>query len=234
MSLEPTEAELLRSVVESILSDVHTSIPGRVVKYNATTQTADVEIVVQRAEIGASGAIVHETYPVIPNVPVGWMSGNGYSFQFTLAVGDGVWLVFSEAAIANWRETGELSPPGDTERHDLSYPIALPIARHSKQPLPLNGVGAMLRVPEGGSLNITSGSAPAFVPRDDRLQTELNRIKDDIATLKSAISDGFGAINVAAGSAFNGATLCQTPFDGATASIPSNPGTTASATLKAQ
>lgn len=146
MSLEPTEAELLRSVIESKLVDVHTSIPARVVKYDATTQTADCEIVVQRAEIAEDGATAIETYPIIPNVPVGWPSGGGYSLQFPLAKGDGVWLVFSEAAISGWRQTGEVSPPGDLDRHDISYPIALPCARHNKQPLP-EATGAMLATP---------------------------------------------------------------------------------------
>lgn len=233
MSLAPSEPELLRNVIASYLSDVHTSIPGRIVKYDAATQTADVEIVVQRAEVAESGATVHETCPVIPNVPIGWPSGGGYSLQFPLAVGDGVWLVFSEASIANWRETGDVSPPGDLERHDISYPVALPCARHSKQPLPTATV-ALLTVPSGGTLNVSAGGSPVFVPRDDKLQTELNRIKDDLATLKSATSTAFGAISVAAGSAFNGTLLCKTPFDTATSSVPSNPGSTASATLKAQ
>lgn len=233
MSLEPSEADLLRNVIESRLADVHTSIPGRVVKYTATTQVADVEIVVQRAEIGESGACVHETYPVIPNVPVGWMHGGGYSLHFpALAPGDGVWLIFSEAAIANWRETGEVSPPGDLERHDLSYPIALPIARHSKAPLPYSGGSdAQLRVPGGGALFVTSGGSPQFVPLDNKLQTELNRISSDLSALKAAIGAGFTAVGI--GAAANG-PAGKTAFDGAAAAIPSSVGTTASATLKAQ
>jgi hypothetical protein len=146
VSLEPTEAELLREAIASALTDVHTSIPARVVSYDAATQTADCEIVILRAEQGESGATVHETYPIVPNVPVGWPSGGGYSLQFQLEAGDGVWLVFSEAAIAQWRETGDISPPGDLDRFDISYPIALPCARHSGQPLP-EAMGAMLKAP---------------------------------------------------------------------------------------
>jgi hypothetical protein len=233
VSLEPTEAELLREVIESRLADVHTSIPGRIVKYDAATQTADVEIVIQRAEQSESGTIVHETFPVIPNVPVGWQSGGGYSFQFPLAVGDGVWLLFSEAAIANWRETGDVSPPGDLDRFDISYPIALPCARPRSKAL-VTATTAYMVVPSGGSLRVTVDSPgnPAYaVPLDNRLQTELNRIKDDIASLKTAIGAGFTAVG--AGAAANG-PAGKTAFDSSAIAIPSDVGTTASSTLKAQ
>lgn len=230
MSLEPSEAELLREVIESRLTDVHTSIPGRVVSYDAATQTADIEIVIQRAEQAASGAIVHETYPVIPNVPVGWPSGGGYSFQFPLSPGDGVWLVFSEASIATWRETGEVSPPGDLDRHDLSYPIALPCARPKGKALPAVNV-ADLRVPGGGRLEVSSGGATEPVALANLVLNELNRVNADINTLKAAIGAGFTAVG--AGAAANGA-LGKTAFDTDAASIPNSVSSVAAQTLRAQ
>lgn len=229
--IEPTEAELLREVIESRLADVHTSIPARIVSYDADKQVADCEIVIRRAEQTDSGSVVHEDYPVIPNVPVGWPSGGGYSLQFPLEKGDGVWLVFSEAAIAQWRETGELSAPGDLDRHDLSYPIALPCARHDGQPLP-QGSDALLTVPSGGTLSVsTDGGTPQPIPRDDYLQTELDRINGHIDTLKTAIGTGFTAVG--AGTSANG-PAGKSAFDTAAGSIPTGPGPTASDTLKAE
>ena len=227
MSLEPSEAELLRNVIESRLADVHTSIPGRVVKYDAAKQTADIEIVIQRAEQAESGATVHETIPVIPNVPVGWPSGGGYSFQFPLSPGDGVWLVFSEAAIANWRETGDVSPPGDLDRFDISYPIALPIARHKGQALPSVTV-ADLRVPGGGRLEVSSGGTTFAVALDNLVQQQLERIKNDITVLKAATLAGLGGVTGGAGgvAAFNSSPGAAT--------IPSSVGSVAATTLKAQ
>jgi hypothetical protein len=82
--------------------------------------------------------------------------------------------------------------------------------------------GALLTVPGGGAFSVSSGGELVFVPRDDKLQAELNRIKADILTLKSAT----GAIASAAGV---GAAFVE-----ATATVPSSPGATASATLKAE
>lgn len=230
MSLEPSEAELLREVIESRLTDVHTSIPGRVVSYDAATQTADIEIVIQRAEQASSGAIVHETYPVIPNVPVGWPSGGGYSFQFPLSPGDGVWLVFSEASIATWRETGDVSPPGDLDRFDLSYPIALPCARPKDKALPAVTVGA-LRVPAGGKFEVSAGGTAQAVALANLVFDELQRVNSHINALKAAIGAGFTAVG--AGAAANGA-LGKTAFDADAASIPTGVGNVGAQTLLAQ
>lgn len=198
MSLQPTEAELLREVIDSRLTELYTSIPARIVKYDATTQTADCEIVILRAETAESGATVHETYPVIPNVPVGWMSGGGYSLQFPLNKGDGVWLMFSMAATANWRETGEVSPPGDRDLHDISYPIAIPCARHNGQALPV-ATGALLTVPPGGSFNVsTGGGTPEPAALASKVNANFDALLNLLQTWTVVPNDGGAALKTAA------------------------------------
>src|SRR5690606_32376085 len=39
--------------------------------------------------------------------------------------GNHVWVMFSEAAMAQWRTTGQISEPADLRRHDLSYACAI-------------------------------------------------------------------------------------------------------------
>lgn len=205
MSVQPTEAELIREAIASALSDAHTSIPARVLKYNPATATkqatVDCEIVILRAEQAESGATIHERYPNVPNVPIGWPSGGGYSLQFPLNPGDGVWLVFSEAAIANWRETGDISPPGDLDRFDISYPIALPCARHDKQLLPA-GTGALLTVPDGGSFAVsTAGGEPKAVAMAEEVNANFQAIKDLLTTTWVPVpNDGGAALKTAASS----------------------------------
>lgn len=198
MSLEPDMTELLREVIESRLADVHTSIPGRVVSYDASTQTADVEIVIFRADQAETGEVVHEAYPVVPNVPVAWPSGGGYSLQLPLAAGDGVWLVFSEAAVANWRDTGDVSPPGDLDRHDLSYPIAIPGARHKGQALPAT-TSALLTVPSGGSFAVSTAGGPAkAVAMAEEVNSNFQAIKDLFTAWSPVAQDGGLSLKTAA------------------------------------
>lgn len=126
MPIVPTDAELIRAAIESRLIDLHTSMPAVVVVYNPLLQTVDVQPVIKRALESQSGEIVHETLPIIHNVPMQWPGGGGYAMQFPILPGEHVWLIFSEAATAQWRSTGQLSEPVDLRRHDLSYACAIP------------------------------------------------------------------------------------------------------------
>jgi hypothetical protein len=122
---EPTDAEVIRTAIDSRLLSLHTSMPGVVVAYNPALQTADVQPVIERAVPTSDGDIEHERLPVIHNVPVEWPGGGGYAMVFPILPGDFVWLIFSEVATAKWRATGQISEPGDLRRHDLSYAMAL-------------------------------------------------------------------------------------------------------------
>ncbi len=133
--IEPDLAQLILDAIDSRLLDVHTSITGRVQTYNATKQVADVVPCVKRAYLDADGGVVHEDLPVIPNVPVMWPRGGGFALHFPLKAGDHVELFFQEAAIASWRDTGDVCEPGDLRRHSLSYPIAIAGISQASKPI---------------------------------------------------------------------------------------------------
>lgn len=135
MAQDPSPAEVMRLAIDNRLLDVHTALPGRVKSYDPDTQCADIQAMVMRCVTKRDGSKILEELPIIPNVPVGWIRGGGYWMQFPLNVGDFVILLFSEAAMAQWRESGELSEPGDIRRHDLSYPWALPCCGPNKDAL---------------------------------------------------------------------------------------------------
>lgn len=126
MPLEPDLTEVLDEVLESWALDLHTAIPGKIKSYDAAKQTAEVIVQVRTQTPKEDGSLQAEEAPVLPNVPVQWPRGGGYALHFPLAPGDFVLLVFSEAAIGHWRETGQLSDPGDLRRHSISYPVAIP------------------------------------------------------------------------------------------------------------
>ena len=62
----PTMAEVIRTVLDSALADVHTCLPGKIVTYDKAKQKASVQIQLQRKY--EDGGLV--TLPAIPNVPV--------------------------------------------------------------------------------------------------------------------------------------------------------------------
>jgi hypothetical protein len=126
MALDPTLAEVLNDWLDSRMGDLHVAMPGKVTAYDRATQTAEVEPQIQQALLKPDGGRENIALPKIPNVRVLWPRAGGAYLHMPMAVGNYVLLVFNEAAIALWRETGEVSPAGDLERHGLSYPYAIP------------------------------------------------------------------------------------------------------------
>ncbi len=174
MPLEPTWQEIISEAIESRLLELHTAIPGKVVSYDAATQTAEVTPVVQRAEPREDGGNTLTPLPSIPNVPVQWPRGGGMALCFPLRAGDHVLLVFSEAAIGHWRASGELAPPGDLRRHCLGYPVAIPGIAPEQGPIADPGAAGEA-VLSGGVLRVGASSAD-FVALSAKVEAELQKI----------------------------------------------------------
>lgn len=123
----PTLEDVIDEAVCTRLRDLHTAIPGRVVSYDATKQTADVQPLVRYEIPDADGAPTYEELPVLPNVPVLWPRSGSWFLAMPLAEGDTVQLLFNERAIGHWRAgDGEVTHPGDLRLHDLSHAVAIP------------------------------------------------------------------------------------------------------------
>lgn len=125
MPVEPTFAEVITGAIESRLLDLHTCLPGKVVTFDPIGQSVDVQPMVKRAINSYDGELVHEELPIVHNVPIAFPGGGGYVMRFPVTAGDHVWLMFSEAAMSQWRTTGQISEPVDLRRHDLSYACAM-------------------------------------------------------------------------------------------------------------
>lgn len=177
----PTLAEVLRQAIDSRICDVHTSLPGRVVSYDRSTQRADIEIVVRSAVETSDGSYAEEELPVLPDVPIAWLRGGGVSLQLPLRAGDHVWVMFSEVALGNWRVSGQTSSPGDISRHSLSYPVAIPCLAPDTEPLPAaGGSEAAFDVPGGMTLRV-GGTAAQAVALAPLVSAVLNALKAAVA-----------------------------------------------------
>lgn len=125
--IEPSFAEVLRRLSDRTARDVWTSMPGRIVSYDATKREADVLPVVRQPLGGYDDEpVTHEALPVLPGVPVVFPAGGGCSVVWTPTVGDHVLLVFSCIDPGAWRRSGEVSDAGTTRRHGLGGAWAIP------------------------------------------------------------------------------------------------------------
>ena len=159
-----TLQDLLSRFRESLLADLHTSLPGKIVRYDATTQKADVQPLIKERYTDESGATQVRDLPVIPSVPVQFPGAGGYRITFPIATDDTGLVVFSESSLDKWLVSGGAVDPSDDRRHDLTDAVFLPGLRDFGHPL---------------------GSAPtdrATFGKDDGLQIHVDGSKIRIGT----------------------------------------------------
>ena len=130
---DPELAELIRRAIASERADIQVSMPGIVVSYDPSTETATIQPATRRARYNAEDEIVAEEINPIQNVPVIWPSCAAFSFHGVLAAGDGVDLVFSTFSHSGYRNTGSVSTPQDLSPQSLSYPKAYPGFKPKKE-----------------------------------------------------------------------------------------------------
>lgn len=126
MRQDESLAEVVTGAIDSRLLDLHTCMPAIVRSYNDVKGTCKVQPAVKRKIDGED-----ETLPEIDDVLVAWPGAGGAVLKMALAPGDMVWLMFPEADWATYRDTGAVSSVGDQTRHDLTGPVAYPMARVS-------------------------------------------------------------------------------------------------------
>ena len=111
----------IHSLIMNFLSgNVHTSMPGKVVKYDAVKKTVDVKPMLKKAN--PDGTQIE--YPVLPDVPL--LFGETSALSITATVGDVVLLVFSEAGLEKWSPTRVPANTTINRKFSLSDGFAVP------------------------------------------------------------------------------------------------------------
>ncbi len=117
----------LLNLISTVLSDVHTSMPGTIVSYDPATRRAVVRPALSKQL--ADGRVLPA--PEVVSVPVIFPTGSGglAGMTFPVASGDGVMLHFSERSLEAWHTAG--GPiPDDPRSFDLSDAVAVPGLNH--------------------------------------------------------------------------------------------------------
>lgn len=168
--------------------DVHTTLPAKVVRYDATRCVVDAAPLVRAPVTDEAGVTTYTALPVVTNVPVEFPQGGGFRLTFPLAIGDTVRLSFHEASLDRWMHFGDEVDPRDPRRFALSDASAFPgiralagsdavvAASEDGCVLELIGGSAKLRLKAGGTVEIGTSGAEALAIAS-KVATELSAIR---------------------------------------------------------
>ncbi|MDR2952569.1 MAG: hypothetical protein LBU82_04920 [Treponema sp.] len=115
--------QLLRESFEYMMSNVHTSFPGVIVKYDAKKRRADIQPSMKRKM--PDGKFME--FPVIPDVPVQFPGTKRFTIHIPLEKGDEVSVIVIERSTDIWRDQGGSGiEDADPRRFNLQDCYAVP------------------------------------------------------------------------------------------------------------
>lgn len=168
MKMDVTDlAGLLRLAIDDFAAKTHTSIPGAIVSYSASTKQASVQPLVKK-QVWQKGQLTPMPLPVIYNVPVQFPGTTRWQISGDLQAGDTGLIIFSEASLDAWLQgTGGQVNPQDDRRFSLNDAIFIP----GVSPFGAPGIAG---VSSGLLLQYGSGGSPAQILLKSDGTMELN------------------------------------------------------------
>ena len=171
LTREPDLAEVIEAGIDTAMEGLNTCIPGVILNYYPTTQTADVQLANKSLhQILDTDLLISEEYPTLPNVPVCFPSGGGIHVTFPLQQGDNCILLFSKSDINNFRANNTPNnEPGLIGLFSLSGSMCIPTRVSNSTYTPM--------YVDSDSVVISKGGLAAFAARADLIEAELQKIK---------------------------------------------------------
>lgn len=114
-------AEAFDVVFDSKVSNIHTQIPGKIVKYDYKKQKAEVQPLIKKRYL--DGTV--ESFPILVNVPIMLNRTKNSGVLLPIKPGDGVLIEFCERSLENWYLSGAEVEPGDPRKFDLSDSVGI-------------------------------------------------------------------------------------------------------------
>lgn len=173
-------AEVYGQAALSERADIHTMLPAKVVSFDPSDQTAEIQVmhvpIVQGKEL---------PIPNLKKVPVAISRAGGFAVTYPIKVGDEGWIRVAGRNLDEWNENGEQTKAANSRMHDLSDSIFEPGGMVSK-PSRLGGYNsdaAEIRTADGQyKIAMTESGNIAIVGSQGELYSLMT---DDAAQLKA-------------------------------------------------
>lgn len=123
---EPNLDDLMQTVRDTTSLNINCVNIGKISSFNATLQTAQVQIQIQRVKSqNPDGSTTWNSIPLLLDVPVVVLFGGSAALTFPIQAGDSCIVLFNDRDIDNWFATGQVGNPNTSRYHHLADGIAL-------------------------------------------------------------------------------------------------------------
>lgn len=150
---QPELLDTLLALKRDIFMSINCVKPGRVLRFNPTRKTVEVEILLKRLLDDDSIA----DYPVLVDCPVFTLQGGGAYIQLPIAAGDQCLVLFSDRNIDAWFQNGSAAVPYDGRAHDLSDGFALVGINSLASAMPAYDIDALNITYQGATVALKNG-----------------------------------------------------------------------------
>jgi hypothetical protein len=128
---------LLQRFANFTLSSVRTNIPAKVISFDATNLTVNVQVLIQGKRISKDGTlqqmetgelVLAENFTLLPilNVPISIICQAGFGIKIPIRAGAIGTLIVCDRDISQFKKSQSLSPQASLRKFDLNDSIFLP------------------------------------------------------------------------------------------------------------
>lgn len=114
--MDATQTELLEQAKNNAMMDVRVSMPAKIISFDPSTKTAQVEICMQMVDDDDTAT----EYPPLTDCPCLFTRGGGFHVVHPYSEGDSGLVLFSDRCLDGWFESGRSAPPMDFRIHSMS------------------------------------------------------------------------------------------------------------------
>lgn len=202
-----TLQEAINAAVEGGMRDIYTTLPAKVVKWDAQKGRADCQILVKNVTRDEEGERDVKSWPVVPGVPVEFPGSGDVRITFPIKTGQQATtgrLVFAHRSLDKWLSGsgGEVDPEFDHD-HMLADAIFVP---------GLKTFGAPWQIPDFLSIGFDGENGLQVRIKSDAIILAGTEASAQYVALANKVKQWFDAFNLAVGT-----TWIVAPNDGGAA-----------------
>lgn len=191
------------AAIGDAIKQLRTAMPGRVVSFDPSTQTAVVQPLIRMMKADGQGMDL----PPLGDVPVQFPEAGGFAITFPLVPGDEGLLVIADRCIDGWWQSGQPADPMDFRLHDLSDGFFIPGVNSVPNAIPNFDMGAIVVRKFDGSAYFKIDAGGNIEAGGTKLTVKCPAIFEQPVTYQQGIS-GAGNFAVSGGTmTHNGANV---------------------------